>query len=178
MKYIERNSPANVKTLLKDLKWSNTKLEQLIARMNDILINGFNDVVSIKGIEDEPIFEEVIDLIKNEFNKEYIYTVDLFMDMSLDDKYKPLLEKYHIDNLYGFSQFIKSKLDNIRGQKQFLYVKDSKIRKIEDVITNELPNIFSNKELEECIVYKGYSTQKYYQTRDNLIEDNKIAPYD
>ncbi|WP_239748894.1 MULTISPECIES: sigma factor-like helix-turn-helix DNA-binding protein [unclassified Mammaliicoccus] len=178
MKYIEKNSPANVKTLLNDLKWSNTKLEQLIARMNDILINGFNDVVSVKGIEDEPFFEEVIDLIKNEFNKEYIYTVDLFMDMSLDDKYKPLLEKYHIDNLYGFSQFIKSKLDNIRGQKQFLYVKDSKIRKIEDVITNELPNIFSNKELEECIVYKGYSRQKYYQTRDNLIEDNKIAPYD
>lgn len=178
LKYIKNNNPVNIETVLKDLRWKQYKLEQIIPRLNNVLLNEYDDVVLIEGLEKEENYDALINTIIRNFEKEYIYTLDMYLDVSLDERFKTLLQKYHIDNLYGFSQLIKTKIPGIRGQKQFLYKKNSEIKNIEDVLIDELPELFTSKELADFLVYKGYSRQKYNISKDKLLDEFKIAPYD
>lgn len=177
MHYLEKYSPIDQKNVLKDLKWKQIKLDQIVPKLKDVLINESNELVLIKGIEEETYYSELCDLITKRFKQNFIYTVDIYLEIALNDKFKYILEKYHIKGIYSFSQFIKTRIDNISGFQQFLYKKDGNIKNIEDVLPMEFGELYSANELKNFLLNKGYSYQKYHLSKDKMINDRKMAPY-
>lgn len=175
--YLKENSPTSIDKVIKDLKWKKFKLEQIIPRLSDVIINGNQEIIRISGIEEEIHYQALYDLVNGEIKKGYIITADLYMKVAFDDKLSELINKYNINDLHSFAQFIKSKFMFMHGHSQFLYSKYSKYRNIEDIMMFKLPEIIPFKTLRDFIVGKGYSEQRYYKAKDILIENNKIIPY-
>ncbi|MCD8916244.1 hypothetical protein K2V61_11900 [Staphylococcus simulans] len=177
LKYIKRNGLTNKGQLMKDLEWNETKLEQSLARVEDIIITDQGNVVSIKGIEQSECYSELISYIKECLSDGYAYTVDILMDILFDKRFNETLKNYYIDNTMGLSQFVKSKISGVRGHKLFLYYKDMNVNGVEDVVLEDLPKVLSSQELKNFLLKKGYSQQKYYISRKVLLEREKILPY-
>lgn len=175
--YLRENSPAKIEEVIKDLKWKKIKLEQMIPRLDDVIINGNQEIIQISGIEEEIQYQALHNLVNNEIEKGYIITADLYTTVAFDDKLSVLINKYNINDLHSFAQFIKSKFMFMHGHSQFLYSKYSEYRNIEDIIVFKLPKFTTFKKLRDFIFEKGYSEQRYYKAKDILIETNKIVPY-
>ena len=175
--YLRENPLVTIDKAIKDLKWKKFKLEQIIPRLSDVIINGKQEIIQISGIEAEVHYQTLYDLVNGEIEKGYIITADLYMTVAFDDKLSVLINKYNINDLHSFAQFIKSKFMFMHGHSQFLYSKYSNYRNIEDVMMFNLPEIITFKIIRDFIVGKGYSEQRYYKAKDILIENNKIIPY-
>lgn len=176
---LKKKSPVTIDYVLKTLGWSKLKLEQLIPRIDSVIFTENQQVLLISDIENDNKYFEVYDIISKELEKGYIITHDLMMELIFsNDEISDFLIAHNIGNLFGFAQFIKAKFSNVRGYSQFLYLKNSPITKIDDVILNELSEMPSYKDFEELIVGKGYSAQTFYKIKNNLIEEEKIIPYD
>ncbi|MBF7019886.1 hypothetical protein ISO99_08190 [Staphylococcus sp. 18_1_E_LY] len=175
--YLRGNSPVKIDEVIKDLKWKRNKLEQMIPRLGDVIVNGNQEIVQISGIEEEVQYQALYNLVNNEIKNGYIITADLYMKVAFDDKLSVLINRYNINDLHSFAQFVKSKFMFMHGYSQFLYSKYSEYRNIEDIMVFKLPKITTFKTLRDFVVEKGYSEQRYYKAKEILIEKNKIIPY-
>ncbi len=176
-KYLEEHPVAPIDKVLKELKWKRIKLEQMIPRLTDIIIKGNQEIVLIKGIEEEEDYDVLYNLVNNEIEKGYLITADLYIKVAFDENLSVLINKYNIVDLHSFAQFVKSKFMYMMGHSQFLYSKYTEYRNIEDIIVSKLPQMITAEELRDFVVEKGYSDQRYYKTKNILIDENKIIPY-
>lgn len=176
---LKKKSPVTTDYVLKTLGWDKSKLEQLIPRLDSVIFTGKQQVTLISDIENDSKYFEVYDIISKELEKGYIITHDFMMKLIFsNNEISDFLTAHNIGNLSGFAQFIKAKFSDVQGHSQFLYLKNSPTTKIDDVILNELSDMPSYKDFENLIVGKGYSAQKFYKMKNDLIEDGKIIPYD
>ena len=176
--YLKEHSPVGNDVILKDLKWKRIKLEQMIPRLSNVILNSNQEAILIEGMEAEENYNKLYSLINSEVEKGYLVTADIYIKVAFDTELWPLLNKYYIKDLHSFSQFVKSKFMHMLGFSQFLYSKHSEYKSIEDIMPFELPKIITTKELQNFIIDKGYSGQRYYKSKDILVEKNKIIPYD
>jgi hypothetical protein len=175
--YLRKVPSIGINDLANKLKWKKLKLEQIIPRLDNVIVNSKQEVILIEGIENEQGYFQLIELIKNEIKNGYIITIELFLKVIFNNELSEMLNNYQLNDLQSFSQFIKSKFMYMHGFHQFLYSKHSTVRNIEDIIPKYLPKMFSNKDLQQFIIDKGYSQQRYYKAREILLENNKIIPY-
>lgn len=175
--YLMKHSPVEIDVLIEDLNWKRIKLEQMVPRLDDVIFSGNQEVILIKGIEEENTYSDLYNLINDEVKKGYLITADLYIKVIFDTHLSVLINKYDIKDLHSFAQLIKSKFMFMLGHSQFLYSKYSEFRNIEDVMANELPKLINSKELQNYLVEKGYSEQRYYKAKDVLIEKNQLIPY-
>jgi len=175
--YLKEHSPIDINVILKDLKWKRIKLEQMIPRLSDIILNSNQEVILIEGMEAEKNYNKLYSLINSEIEQGYLVTADIYIKVAFDIELSSILNKYYIRDLHSFAQFVKSKFMHMLGFSQFLYSKHSEYKSIEDVMPFELPKIITTKELQNFIIDKGYSGQRYYKSKDVLVEKNKIIPY-
>lgn len=176
-KYLKEHPVVSIDKVLKELKWKRIKLEQIIPRLTDVILNGNQEIILIEGIEEEEGYDELYNLVDNEIEKGYLITADLYTKIAFDENLSLLINKYNIIDLHGFAQFVKSKFMYMMGHSQFLYSKYTEYRNIEDIIVSKLPQMISAKELRDFVVEKGYSEQRYYKTKNLLVDENKITPY-
>ncbi|UXR52742.1 sigma factor-like helix-turn-helix DNA-binding protein [Staphylococcus simulans] len=169
--------PKKKDDLLKELGWKDYKLDQTIAKSNSVITNERNKVILIEGIENERHYEDLIEKIKDDLEKGYIYTVDTLTSIMFDEKLSKILTEYQIIDLVGFSQFVKTRLSNIRGHKSFLFKNETKIKNVEDVILNDMPILFTGKQLKNFMESKGYSEQKFYMCVGDLISRKYVYNY-
>ncbi|PTI73321.1 hypothetical protein BU064_13900, partial [Staphylococcus succinus] len=177
IKYLEERSAVPIDKVIKELNWKRIKLEQIIPRLTDVIINGNQEIIMIKGIEDEEGYEALYNLVSNEIEKGYLITADLYIKVAFDENLSVLINKYNIIDLHSFAQFVKSKFMFMMGHSQFLYSKYTEYRNIEDIIVFKLAKMITTKELRDFVVEKGYSEQRYYKTKNILVDENKIIPY-
>ncbi|PTI16323.1 sigma factor-like helix-turn-helix DNA-binding protein, partial [Staphylococcus xylosus] len=176
-KYLKERPVVSIDKVLKELKWKRIKLEQIIPRLTDVILNGNQEIILIEGIEEEEDYDALYNLVNNEIEKGYLITADLYTKIAFDENLSLLINKYNIIDLHGFAQFVKSKFMYMMGHSQFLYSKYTEYRNIEDIIVSKLPQMISAKELRDFVVDKGYSEQRYYKTKNLLVDENKIIPY-
>ncbi|OFS62295.1 sigma factor-like helix-turn-helix DNA-binding protein [Nosocomiicoccus sp. HMSC09A07] len=176
---LKNKSPVTTDYVLETLGWNKLKLEQLIPKIDSVIFTGNRQVTLISDIENDSKYFEVYDIISKELEKGYIITHDFMMKLIFsNNEISDFLTAHNIGNLSGFAQFIKAKFSDVRGFSQFLYLKNSPITKINDVILNELSDMPSYRDFENLIVGKGYSAQTFHKMKNELIEDGKIIPYD
>ena len=176
-KYLDECPIVSIDKVLKDLKWKRIKLEQMIPRLTNVILNGNQEIILIKGIEEEEDYDVLYNLVNNEVAKGYLITADLYIMVVFDEKLSVLINKYNIKDLHSFAQFVKSKFMYMMGHSQFLYSKYTEYRNIEDIIVSKLPQMITTKELRNFVVEKGYSEQRYYKMKNILVDENKIIPY-
>lgn len=176
-KYLDECPIVSIDKVLKDLKWKRIKLEQMIPRLTNVILNGNQEIILIKGIEEEEDYDVLYNLVNNEVAKGYLITADLYIMVAFDEKLSVLINKYNIKDLHSFAQFVKSKFMYMMGHSQFLYSKYTEYRNIEDIIVSKLPQMITTKELRNFVVEKGYSEQRYYKMKNILVDENKIIPY-
>lgn len=177
LSYLRSHSKVEIDVILKDLKWKRIKLEQMVPRLDNVVLNGNQEVILIEGIENEDNYNTLYYLIKDEVEKGYLVTADTYFKVMFDKDLSLLLNKYQINDLHSFAQFVKSKFMHMLGFSQFLYSKYSEYKNIEDIMPFELSELVSTKELYNFIIEKGYSSQRYYKSKDILIEKNIFIPY-
>ena len=176
-RYLRHHAKVEMDVILKDLKWKRIKLEQMIPRLNNVVLNGKQEVILIDGIENEDNYNTLYYLIKDEIEKGYLITADTYFKVMFDKELSVLLNKYHINDLHSFAQFVKSKFMHMLGFSQFLYSKYSEYRNLEDIVPFVFSELVTTKELYNFIIEKGYSSQRYYKAKDILIDTNIFIPY-
>lgn len=173
----ESNNALKFNQLLNELHWPRYKLEQTIAHSKFLIISDDRAVISLKGIEEEETYPQLLSLISACLEKHYAYTFKI-IDALLENNFFDLLQKYNILSIEGLSNFIKLKFEDIKGVSQFLYRINRNISSITDVILLEFDEIFERNQFNKFFENIGYSTQKLYSVYLELLTRNLIIPYE
>src|SRR5699024_9013109 len=94
------------------------------------------------------------------------------------DNLHSLLTKYHLAEVVALSNFIKKKVENIRGSWQFLYRKDKGITGLESVLPEIFNDIISKNEIKSFFLKKGYASSSYYIMLDRIQSLDLFIPFD
>ena len=179
MKYIINNiSSKKISEISKEVNLTINKIEQFVVNSNDFIINENKNLLYIRNIKKEKLFEDLENLIKEEIKKGYIIVIDFFLKLYSKQAFEHLLIKYNINETYSFSQLLKKISNNIIGGKQILFSKEKSYRTVEDI----MPEIFSEKisrqKLIDFQLKIGYSEQRIYQNFNNVYGLKSFLPYD
>src|SRR5699024_5160450 len=95
--------------LRKKLGWKNYKLEQLIARLENFVVDSSKQIISIESIENEIHYSDLLSEIEKEFFKGYIFVDDLVFSLFEKQDLYNLLKKFYLVDTQALSSFIKKK---------------------------------------------------------------------
>lgn len=184
MGYLKRHDGVcSKKQILKYFNWEHYKLEQVVARSNQLI------GVDEEGIEGSAVKlisafnfkENEIEKIKrfiNEFLLEdYFFTADLLFEMEFDDELSEILARGNIIDTYTLGMVLKWMEPDLRGYQHLFYRKDSEIDSIEKVLIQYFPNIVRRDEIEDFLAEKGYSGSSVFSVIGQLLENKSFYIY-
>lgn len=182
--YLEREGGIrSKKDILDYFHWTPYKLEQLTARSRNLIvveeegIEGYGiKLFSSLGFTDNEI-DILRSFIDDFMEEEYLFPMELFVEMEFDDQLSEILSKGNITNLYTFVSLLKWLKPDLRGFPQFLYLKDSKITTFEQAVSQIFDKLVRRDELEEFYVEKGYSGSGISGLIISLLEDKSFYNY-
>ncbi|MGE7953173.1 sigma factor-like helix-turn-helix DNA-binding protein [Lysinibacillus xylanilyticus] len=181
--YLENNGNVAPKSqVLNDLHWQTYKLEQLIARHDNLISVELEDkVAGVKLFTAMNATSEELQKLHtfvNEFiTDDYVFPNDLMIEMEFDDELSDILAKFDIHKLYDFASLLKYLDKDFRGFHQFLYKKGSKYNSVEKVIREMYPNIISRKDLVDFIEEKGFAESTISSLITDLLSFQYYYPY-
>ena len=72
MDYLQGNELIEKSRLIKELGWKETKFEQIVSRLSNVVLNEQNQVVNLLGIEEETFYFELLDYIESKFERGFV----------------------------------------------------------------------------------------------------------
>lgn len=164
--------------LRKKLGWKNYKLEQLIARLENFVVDSSKQIISIESIENEIHYSDLLSEIEKEFFKGYIFVDDLVFSLFEKQDLYNLLKKFYLVDTQALSSFIKKKFVKAKGNKLFLYLSGGSITGIESILLEEFKGIVAKVDINEFLINKGYAQSTSYLIVDRLISLDTFIPYE
>lgn len=176
--YLNDNNHVKYKDVLTDLNWKNYKLDQVLSKIDYVVINSNRTLIDLRGIKDEGKYSDLIMLVRNELKKDYLFTSDLLFELFADEEINKLLTKYHLMDVVALSNFIKKTFENVKNGWQFLYIADKNIDGIETIIPDFFDILVDKNQVSDYLKSKGYSPQTIYLIIDNLKDVELFVPFE
>ncbi|WP_158599678.1 sigma factor-like helix-turn-helix DNA-binding protein [Lysinibacillus halotolerans] len=178
IEYLNANSGEAIReSVLEDLKWKNFKLDQLLERIDSIIQVEDRKLCLISKFEftDEEIqkLKEYVDI---QFQNGYAFAFDLRFNMK-NEIINILNSRNLLADEYSFMSILKWLNPNLRGYPKLLYLKDSPIQTIEQIISINFPDTITRKQIQDFIISYGYSEQTVYKVMFELIDKNYFYQY-
>lgn len=161
LNYLKKyNGEAKKDTVMKDLKWKEYKLDQLLSRIKSVLLIGNR---MLKTVESFNFKEEELKNLENEVKKYmsdgYVFIHDLHFELGFNEEFGGIVQKYGLGNDMTLASLLKFLMPDLQGHSKLLYWKDNPITKLEQAIAKEFPSLMSRHEMIQFIKEKGYSEQ-------------------
>lgn len=178
LEFFEDTFVVSFDELIDSLGWKVYKLEQLISRLDYLVVNSKKEIINISSIEKEECYELLLDEINKELNKGHFFTIDFVFQIYDKTELYSLLQKYHLTDFQALASFVKKRFEKAKGYWQFLYLSGSNIEGIEEVIPNYFEGIVSKKEISDFLFDKGYAQATVYLIMDGLIDIDLFIPFE
>ena len=179
LNYLHANGhEAKRELILEDLNWKNFKLDQLIPRLNTVVMINNNIVKTIESFNftDEEL-SELKNVIEHELEKGYVFTYDLQFELAFNEKLSLLIERCKLSDDVTIAAIIKWLYSNINGYSKLLYWSNSSITKIEQAVAAEFPKFIARNELLEFVEGKGYGEQTLNRLPADILKEGLFYNY-
>ena len=124
-----------IQDFIKITSWSLSKIDDILSKSYNVIKVG-NAITSGEYLEiSDSVRIKIKTLAKQYINKEgFVVTTLLFEDIIQDEKVLEFLRYYDIEKSDKISSIVKFLIPELKGNTLFLYTKNSKFKKFEDII--------------------------------------------
>ena len=171
----DRDGRAHKDDICNELGWSSIRLENTIASCKDFISVGNRIIKLAKDLTFTNEESNILDsIIKQNLKGDFFGVQTVFLDLKFNIIMNDFMNRNEIENPLVLSQILKMKYPNFVGHSAVLFNKNSKYRRIEDVIYFEYP-ITTKDDVKKLLCELGYSDLAAYSILSKLLNSKKFV---
>lgn len=179
LNYLERHgNEVSKDQFLRDLKWKEHKLDQLLNRIDSVLQIDQRTLKTVASFNfDEADLQQLKEAVYEQMTEGYLFINDLQFELAFNESLEKIVKKYGLTKEVTLISVLKWLMPKLQGHSKLLYVESSPVKKLEEAIAKQFPTLATRQEIINFIEEKGYSIQTVHQMLHTLLHENYFYHY-